>query len=172
MNTCQESSALEQAKRQRRKEALRQSLLLTPFASSLGLQFELFEPEGVCLRLPFDARLTNDGECLHGGVISAALDTAGAAAFWAAYDYSEVVRAATIAMSIQFTSVCRASALGCTARVVRLTKSVAFTEATALDSDGRVVAHGMQTFMISRRAVPAKAGKVSAERAEQKEQLP
>jgi uncharacterized protein (TIGR00369 family) len=147
-------------------------MLLTPYASSLGLQFETFEPEGVRLRLPFDARLTNDGQCLHGGVISAALDTAGAAAFWASYDYSEVVRASTIAMSIQFTRVCRASALWCTARVIRLAKSVAFTEVTALDSDGRVVAHGTQTFMISRRSVPANAGKVLEERAEQKEQLP
>ena len=117
----------------------------------------MFEDDGVRLRLPFAPVLTNDGSRLHGGVVSAALDTAAAAAFWASYDFSEVVSASTVAMSIQFTRACGESDLWCTARVVRATRRLAFVEASSFDSQGELIAHGTMTFMISPRSAAAKA---------------
>ncbi len=140
----------------RRRNALRDSMLLTPYARSLGLEFELFEENGVRLRLPFAPGFTNDGSRLHGGVVSAALDTTAAAAFWASYDFSAVVSASTVAMSIQFTKACNESDLWCSARVVRATRRLAFIEASSLDVHGELIAHGNMTFMISPRSSSTK----------------
>jgi len=134
-----------------RRDALRQSMLRTPYVQALGLQFEKFAPDGVSMRLPFAEWLTNDGVYFHGGVISAVLDTAGAAAFWASHDFSAPLRASTIGLNVQFTGACKGTDLWCTARVVRRGKNLVFTEATGLDPDGLVVAHSTQTYRLVAR---------------------
>jgi uncharacterized protein (TIGR00369 family) len=136
---------------EQRRDALRQSMVRTPYVQALGLQFEKFGPDGVSMRLPFAKWLTNDGVHFHGGVISAVLDTAGAGAFWASHDFSAPLRASTIGLNVQFTGACKGTDLWCTARVVRSGKILVFTEATGRDPDGLVVAHSTQTFRLVAR---------------------
>ena len=130
------------------RQAVPQSMLETPYLSWLGLVFERYEPDDVVMRLPFRAELTNDGTYYHGGVIAAAIDTAGAAAAWSNHDFDKGARASTVAMSLQYVGACKQSDLVCHGRVVRRGRELTFTEITASDHAGAVVAHAVQTYRI------------------------
>lgn len=120
----------------------------TPFLAWLGVVFERFEPDAVTLRLPFREELTNDGVYYHGGVVASVIDTAGAGAAWSNHDFSKGVRASTVSMSIQYVGACKRSDLVCHARTVKRGKQLVFTEITATDADGKVVAHAVQTYRL------------------------
>ncbi len=132
----------------RRRAAIAELMPTTPYLSSLGIVFERYEPDDVTIRLPFRADLTNDGTYYHGGVIAAVMDTTGAAAAWSNHDFDKGARASTVAMSIQYVGACKQSDLRCHARTVRRGKELTFTEITATDAHGAVVAHGVQTYRI------------------------
>ena len=139
---------LTEEQQRRRRQAVRDLMPTTPFMASLGIVFERYEPDDVIVRLPFRAELTNDGTYFHGGVIASVLDTTGAAAAWSNHDFDRGVRAATVAMSIQYTGAAKRCDLLCHARTVRRRKELIFTEITATDADGDVVAHAVQTYRI------------------------
>jgi uncharacterized protein (TIGR00369 family) len=120
----------------------------TPFLSGLGIVFDRYEPDDVVLRLPFREDLTNDGTYFHGGVVASVIDTAGAAAAWSNHDFDKGARASTIALSIQYVGAAKRSDLLCSARTVRRGKELTFTEITATDAEGAVVAHAVQTYRI------------------------
>ncbi len=123
-------------------------MLTTPFLASLGIVFERYEPDAVTIRLPYREDLTNDGVYFHGGVIASVMDTTGAAAAWSNHDFDKGMRASTVAMSIQYVGAAKQSDLLCHARTVRRRKELTFTEITATDTDGNVVAHAVQTYRI------------------------
>jgi uncharacterized protein (TIGR00369 family) len=131
-----------------RRQAVAKVMPKTPFLRGLGIVFERYEPDEVTLRLPFREELTNDGTYYHGGVIAAVMDTTGAAAAWSNHDFNKGARASTVAMSIQYVGACKGVDLVCHARAVRRGKELTFTEITATDPDGNVVAHGIQTYRI------------------------
>ncbi|VBA57527.1 PaaI family thioesterase [Mycobacterium attenuatum] len=131
-----------------RRQAVRDLMTSTPFMGGLGIVFERYEPDDVILRLPFRDDLTNDGTYFHGGVIASVIDTAGAAAAWSNHDFDKGMRAATVALSIQYTGAAKRSDLLCHARTTRRRKELTFTEITATDADGNVVAHAIQTYRI------------------------
>jgi uncharacterized protein (TIGR00369 family) len=110
--------------------------------------FERYEPDDVTVRLPFRADLTNDGTYYHGGVIAAVMDTTGALAAWSNHDFDKGSRASTVSMTIQYVGACKHADLLCHARSVKRGKELTFTEITATDPDGAVVAHGVQTYRI------------------------
>lgn len=132
----------------RRRAAIAEIMPKTPYLAGLGVIFDSYEPDAVSLRLPFRADLTNDGTYYHGGVIAAVMDTAGAAAAWSNHDFDKGARASTVAMSIQYVGACKKSDLICHARAVRRGRELTFTEITATDAEGAVVAHGIQTYRI------------------------
>jgi uncharacterized protein (TIGR00369 family) len=131
-----------------RRAAVVEIMPATPFLKGLGIVFDRYEPDDVVLRLPFREDLTNDGVYYHGGVIASVVDTAGAAAAWSNHDFDKGARASTISMSIQYVGACKKSDLVCAARTVRRGKELTFTEITAADADGNVVAHAVQTYRI------------------------
>ncbi|MHB8593663.1 MAG: PaaI family thioesterase [Acidimicrobiales bacterium] len=139
---------LSEEQQQAMRRAVPDTMLGTPYLSSLGLRFERYEPDVVTLRLPFRADLTNDGTYYHGGVIAAVMDTAGAAAAWSNHDFDKGMRASTVSMSVQYVGACKRSDLICHGRAVRRGKELTFTEISATDADGAVVAHGVQTYRI------------------------
>jgi uncharacterized protein (TIGR00369 family) len=140
--------ALTEEEQRARRQAVSQYMPKTPFLKGLGVVFDHYEPDDVVLRVPFREDLTNDGTYYHGGVVASALDTAGAAAAWSNHDFDKGVRAATISMSVQYVGACKKSDLLCHARTVRRGKELTFTEITATDADGNVVAHAVQTYRI------------------------
>ena len=143
-----EPQALSEEEQHARRQAIRSIMPKTPFLAGLGIVFERYEPDEVTLRLPFREELTNDGVVYHGGVIGAAIDTAGAAAAWSNHDFNKGARASTVTLSIQYVGTARQSDLICHARAVRRGRELTFTEITAEDTEGRVVAHAIQTYRI------------------------
>jgi len=139
---------LTEDEQQARRLAVRDMMPKTPYLKGLGIVFERYEPDEVTIRLPFRAELTNDGTYYHGGVIAAVIDTTGAAAAWSNHDFDKGARASTVAMSIQYVGACKKSDLVCHARAVKRGKELTFTEITATDADGAVVAHAIQTYRI------------------------
>jgi uncharacterized protein (TIGR00369 family) len=139
---------LDDEQQARFRSAVPKTMLSTPYLSGLGLVFEKYAPDEVTARLPFRADLTNDGVYYHGGVIAAAMDTTGAAAAWSNHDFNKGMRASTVAMSVQYVGAAKQSDLVCHARAVRRGKELTFTEITATDADGVVVAHALQTYRI------------------------
>ncbi len=131
-----------------RRLAVRKIMTSTPFLSGLGIVIERWDPDEVTVRLPFRADLTNDGIYYHGGVIASVIDTAGASAAWSNHDFDKGARASTVAMSVQYVGACKQSDLICHGRAIRRGKELTFTEITATDADGNVVAHGIQTYRI------------------------
>jgi uncharacterized protein (TIGR00369 family) len=132
----------------RRRLAIRDLFPTTPFMGFLGVVFDRYEPDDVVLRLPFREDLTNDGVVYHGGVIASMLDSAGAAAAWSNHDFDKGARASTVSLSIQYMGACKKSDLVCHGRAVKRGRELTFTEITATDADGNVVAHALQTYRI------------------------
>ena len=139
---------LSEEEQQARRAAIPKIMPKTPYLGGLGIVFDRYEPDEATLRLPFREDLTNDGVYYHGGVIASVIDTAGAAAAWSNHDFDKGARASTVAMSIQYVGACKKSDLVCHARAVRRGKELTFTEITATDADGTVVAHAIQTYRI------------------------
>ncbi|MGH3633475.1 PaaI family thioesterase [Mycobacterium sp.] len=140
--------ALTDEQQHNRRQAVRELMPTTPFLAGLGIVFERYEPDDVTIRLPFRDDLTNDGIYFHGGVIASVMDTAGAAAAWSNHDFDKGMRASTVAMSVQYTGAAKRCDLLCHARTTRRRKELTFTEITAADADGNVVAHAVQTYRI------------------------
>lgn len=130
------------------RRAIAELMPATPFLAGLGVVFDRYEPDDVVLRLPFRPELTNDGTHYHGGVIASVIDTAGAAAAFSDHDFAKGTRASTISLAIQYVGAAKASDLVCHGRTVRRGKELIFTEITAADGDGKVVAHAVQTYRI------------------------
>lgn len=131
-----------------RRQAVAAMMPETPFLKGLRVVFERYLPDDVVMRVAFRPELTNDGTFYHGGVIATALDTAGAAAAWSNHDFDKGTRASTISLSIQYVGAARRSDLICHARTVRRARELTFTEVTATDAGGQVVAHAVQTYRI------------------------
>lgn len=142
------SEPLSEQEQQQRRRAVADLMPTTPFMGWMGLVFERYEPDEVTLRLPFREDLTNDGTYFHGGVIASMLDTAGAAAAWSNHDFDKGARASTVSMSVQYVGAAKRSDLVCHARTVKRGRELVFTEITATDADGRVVAHAVQTYRL------------------------
>jgi len=131
-----------------RRTAIANLMPTTMFLQWMGVVFDRYEHDDVVLRVPFRENLTNDGAAYHGGVIAAALDTAGAAAAWSNHDFDKGIRASTVSISVQYVGTAKKSDLLCHARTVKRGKELIFTEITGTDAEGEVVAHAVQTYRI------------------------
>jgi uncharacterized protein (TIGR00369 family) len=139
---------LSHEEQENRRRAVADLMPTTLFLQWMGIVFDRYNHDDVILRVPFRENLTNDGTVFHGGVIAAALDTAGAAAAWSNHDFDKGTRASTVSISVQYVGMARQSDLLCHARTVKRGKELTFTEITATDTDGVVVAHAVQTYRI------------------------
>jgi len=133
----------------RKRQAIADLMPKTPFMRWLGVTFEKFEPDDVTMRLPFREDLTNDGSVYHGGVVASVLDTAGAGAAWSNHDFDKGTRASTISMTVNYVGAARSSDLVCRAITKKRGRELIFTDITATDTDGRIVAHAVQTYRIA-----------------------
>jgi uncharacterized protein (TIGR00369 family) len=140
---------LSEAEQRQRRAAMPGIFAQTPFLRWLGLQVERYEPDDVATRLLFRIELSNDGSTYHGGVVGAVIDTTGALAAWSNHDFERGIRASTVSMAVQYVAAGAGSDLCCTARTVRRARELIFTEITATDEAGKVLAHGLQTYRIA-----------------------
>lgn len=128
---------------------------ILPHSRALGMRVETFGNGLAVLSMPYDARLVGDPATgvLHGGAISALIDTASGAAVMA--HPSSPTSTATLDLRIDYM---RPATPGQTvtahAECYHVTRTVAFVRVTATDDDsGRPVATGAATFTLTGQAV-------------------
>ena len=144
-----EDGRLTEAEQRERRATIPAIFSQTPFLAWLGLEVERYEPDDVATRLPFRVELSNDGKTYHGGVVGAVIDTTGALAAWSNHDFDRGMRASTVSMALQYVAAASGSDLLCRAQTVRRARELIFTEITASDSSGKLLAHGLQTYRIA-----------------------
>ena len=140
--------ALTREEQATRRAYLRDHMTKTPYIEGLGIVIERWEEDGVTLRLPFAAHLTNDGTVYHGGAVASLMDTTGAAAVWAGHDFDKGARAATISMTVNYTGAARQADLLAHAVCVKRGKDLAFSEIRVTDADDRRIATGTLVYRI------------------------
>jgi uncharacterized protein (TIGR00369 family) len=145
----QPREGLTEAEQRERRAAIPAIFAKRPFLSWLGLVVERYEPDDVATRLPFRFELSNDGSTYHGGVVGAVIDTTGALTAWSHHDFNRGIRASTVSMALQYVAGSSGGDLLCAAHTVRRARELIFTEITATDESGRVLAHGLQTYRIA-----------------------
>jgi uncharacterized protein (TIGR00369 family) len=111
-----------------------------PSAKLLGWSLRDIDPDAGTIEIGFtaDARFTNPGGTVQGGFLAAMLDdTQGPALFGHTHGQAY---APTIDFTISFLKEARPGEFVARARVIRLGKTIAFTEAELFDEAGDIVA--------------------------------
>jgi uncharacterized protein (TIGR00369 family) len=129
-------------------DAARDWLETAAFHSFLGLEPGSLTADRVRLRLPFDARLTNNGAVLHGG-LAAALSGIAGRALWLAAGGTGFAHLASLHVSYVTAA---DQDLWVEARLVRSGRNVCFAQVEIDSASGRRVADALATLRV--RAVP------------------
>lgn len=127
---------------------MREFLAHSPFVGHLGIRIESLEPDCANLVLPFAEPIVTVGDLVHGGAISALVDTAAMAASWSTDSPPANLRGTTVGLSIDFLAGGRASDLAATARVLRRGSSLCFCDVEVRDGDDTLVAKGLVTYKL------------------------
>ena len=125
-----------------------QQLAEGPFSALLGVVVETAVPGKVQVRMPFEARLLNNGPAdvpIHGGAIASLADFAACAAVW---PLSETQRSATISMTVNYTAPAIQSELLAVATVRRSGKRVASIAVEIRDRHDSLIADALVTYKI------------------------
>jgi uncharacterized protein (TIGR00369 family) len=124
----------------------------SPYGVLLGLELVHAEENLVRLRLPYRDAVTTLGDTVHGGAISALVDSAATASFWSSSKIGAGARGTTIGFSINFLSAGRGKDLVATARVRRRGREISTGEVTVCDSEGKEIAVALVTYKLSAAA--------------------
>jgi len=127
---------------------IEQFLAVSPFVRHLGIRLERLDPDRALLAMPFADSLVTIGDIVHGGAVSALIDTAAMAAAWSTPEVPENLRGTTVGLSVQFLAAARGRELLAQATVSRRGKSLCYCEVGVTDSDGQLVAKGLVTYKL------------------------
>lgn len=133
-----------------RERAARAFVAALPFARALGLRLGRAGGDGVEIEMPWDARLVGDPATgvLHGGAVSALLDTASGAAVLLHPDVPGGT--ATLGLRVDYLRAARpGEAVTAWAECRHVTRTVAFVRAVARDSGG-AFAEAVGRFTVER----------------------
>lgn len=123
------------------------------FAALLGIELVHSEPDRVVVRMPYRPAL-GIGR-IHGGAISALVDTAATAAFWSLPALSPQARGATVGFTINFLQLAVATDLTATATVRRRGGTISVGDVSVANPQGEEVATAVVTYKLDRwRPVP------------------
>jgi uncharacterized protein (TIGR00369 family) len=129
-------------------EVIAQFLQHSPFVLHLGMRLESIEADHARLTMPYRAELATIGEVIHGGALSAIVDTAAMTASWSAHDPSGPLRGTTVGLSVDFVAAAQGQEVTADARVIRRGKSLCFCDVDVTDADGSLVAKGIVTYKL------------------------
>jgi len=117
---------------------------LPDFFHYLGMSVERATPEEAVVRMQVPKGLLSPYGPVHGGAIAALIDTAIGVAVACRLTHGE--RTATHELNINYISFAAKPVVIATARVLRLGRTVAHTEAEARAEDGTLIAKALATF--------------------------
>jgi uncharacterized protein (TIGR00369 family) len=122
----------------------------SPFAKHLGIELRSIEDDHAVLALPFREEVVTIGDVVHGGAISALIDTAAVAASFSAIEFDgEPPRGTTVGLTVEFLAAARAQEIRADARVLRRGSTLVFVEVRARGvDDGTLVATGLVTYKL------------------------
>jgi uncharacterized protein (TIGR00369 family) len=129
-----------------RREIIEAFIPNSPHAASLGIRLGSIGDDEAVLELPYKDELATMGNVVHGGAVSALIDTAAMAAAWASDEIPENPAGATVALSVNFVSTVRGADLRADSKVVRRGGRLSFCEVSVRDPEGELVAHGIATY--------------------------
>jgi uncharacterized protein (TIGR00369 family) len=127
---------------------MRDFLAASPLGKHLGLETVSLEPDLAELRLPFADHVVTAGDVVHGGAISALVDTAATAAAWCTDEIPESLRGTTVGLTIDFLAAARGQDLVARAQVVRRGGTLCFCDVEVRDTDDRLVAKALVTYKL------------------------
>jgi uncharacterized protein (TIGR00369 family) len=134
----------------RGSELITQFLLHSPFVGHLGMQLREIEDDRALLALPFSEEVVTIGDVVHGGAVSALIDTAAMAASWSAIEFDgEPPRGTTVGLTVNFLAAAHAQELEADARVLRRGSSLCFCEVKVTGAaDGKLLATSLVTYKL------------------------
>jgi uncharacterized protein (TIGR00369 family) len=120
------------------------------FVLHLGMELREIEDERAVLALPFAEEVVTIGDVVHGGAVSALIDTAAMAASWSAIEFDgDAPKGTTVGLSVDFLAAARAQELLAEAIVLRRGKSLCFSEVKVRGADDEtLVATGLVTYKL------------------------
>lgn len=120
-------------------------LVASPLGRTLGFELVEAAPDRVALRLPFRPSNVTVGDTVHGGVIAALIDAAGAAGSVSAADPDKLAGGATSALTVSYLAPADGVELVATALVVQRTGRQTVSDVSVHDPQGRLVAKALVT---------------------------
>ena len=130
---------------------------LIPFNRHLGMVLEDLRPGRVQIRIPFQDHFIGNPEmpALHGGVISALLDTAGGASVWSQAGVGD--RVSTVDLRVDYLRPGRSEDIIGVGEVVRIGNRVGVSSLRAFhpDSEDKPIAAGMGVYNVKRQPDPS-----------------
>ena len=133
----------------RGSELITEFLKHSQFVKHLGMELREIEDDRALLALPFRDEVVTIGDMVHGGAISALVDTAAMAASWSAIEFDGTPPlGTTVGLTVDFVSAGRAVELLADARVIRRGSSLCFCEVKVSPAEGDLVASGLVTYKL------------------------
>jgi uncharacterized protein (TIGR00369 family) len=129
-----------------RREIIEVFIPNSPHAASLGIKLISIGSDEAVLELPYRDQLATMGDVVHGGAVSALIDTAAMAAAWASDEVPDNPAGATVSLTVNFASAARGVDLRAESKVVRRGGRLSFCEVSVRDPQGELVAHGIATY--------------------------
>jgi len=129
-------------------DVIRGFLGVSPLVQHLGMRLVGLEPDRATIVLPFAPSVVTVGDVVHGGAISALVDTTAMAAAWSTPSLPAVPRGTTVSLTVDFVAAARGQDLTAEARVVRRGKSLNFCQVEVRDAAAQVVAVGLVTYKL------------------------
>jgi uncharacterized protein (TIGR00369 family) len=119
----------------------------SPFFNYLGIKLNEFRFGDAFLELEIKKEHIQLHGVVHGGVLAAMIDAAGALA--AVTQIEGENSATTIEMKINYLSSAKNGKLFAHGHCIKLGKTIGVSEATITDSNNKIIAHGIVTIMLT-----------------------
>jgi uncharacterized protein (TIGR00369 family) len=127
---------------------MKQFVPQSPFVGHVGIELVDLGDGTATLRLPFRDEVITIGKTVHGGAVSALIDTTAMAAAWSGAEAPENMRGTTVSLTVNFLAAANGVDLVASARVLRRGKNLQYVEVDVTDPEGSLVAKGLVTYKL------------------------
>jgi uncharacterized protein (TIGR00369 family) len=134
-------------------ERMRKVIALMPFAAQLGMELVEASEGYAKVKLPFRKENTTAADALHGGAISALIDTTGAMAAWTTAEIATPrYFGSTVGVNVNYLSAVIGQDCYAEGRVLKRGKEIIYNDVRVADAAGKLCAQGTVVFRIIERS--------------------